>query len=63
MANNKKPTQGLTPSFTYTEKRLEEINDAVIRYLEAGNPIPPHWIKEYNRLLEIVELKDEYGKL
>jgi hypothetical protein len=46
----KKPVRGLTPTKTWEAAtladRLDEINEAVERYVEAERPIPWQWMKE-----------------
>ncbi len=53
-----KPPLGLRPEFIVLEHRQKEIQEAVIRYLEAGKEIPKEWVAEYyrnnTRLLEIL---------
>ncbi len=52
-----KPTIGLRPEFIVLEHRQKEIQEAVTRYMEAGEEIPKEWTAEYyrnnSRLLEI----------
>jgi hypothetical protein len=47
-----KPPLGLMPwgvwEYVMNLKRIEEIKDAIKRYLEANRPIPPAWITELN---------------
>jgi hypothetical protein len=52
-----KPPLGLRPEFIILEHRQKEIQEAAIRYMEAGLAIPSAWTAEYyrnnSRLLEI----------
>lgn len=47
-----KPPLGLMPWGVWeslmNQKRIEEIKDAIKRYLDANQPIPPAWITELN---------------
>lgn len=45
-----KPPLGLRPRWLVDEQRLEEIIEAVIRYIYAGFPIPIEWAEELNEL-------------
>jgi len=47
----KKPPIGLTPKFIHDEKRLNEVQGAIVRYYNAGLTIPIKWVKEYNKLI------------
>lgn len=47
---NKKPPVGLRPAFIVNQERIEEIKEAIIRYIDAKIPIPKEWIEEYNNL-------------
>lgn len=46
-----RPPLGLTPRYIHDEGRLNNIKEAIIRYLEAGKAINPKWIEEYNELV------------
>ena len=46
-----KPPLGLTPEFIWKEKRMNDIEDAIKRYLNDKKEIPLKWISEYNRLI------------
>lgn len=52
-----KPPLGLTPRYIVDERRAQEIREAIIRYLEAGKPVSPEWLAEYNAL--IIKYKGE----
>lgn len=43
-----KPPLGLRPKFIWLKQRKTEIQEAVIRYFEAGVAVPIEWIEEYN---------------
>lgn len=48
----KKPPLGLIPQKIRQEQRLQEIGDAIRRYLKDGDTtIPSEWIAEYNALV------------
>jgi hypothetical protein len=67
MSEFNKPPMGLTPRRIWemqTERaRVNEISDAIIRYLNAGMKINPEWIEEINELLEKVEREDIKNKI
>lgn len=46
-----KPPLGIIPRWRVTEIRIEEINQAINRFIEAKQEIPVEWIKELNELL------------
>ena len=48
----KKPPQGLIPKKIHDKNRLDDIKNAVIRYLEEDKEIPSEWIQEYNDLCQ-----------
>jgi hypothetical protein len=41
-----KPPLGIMPEWLWKEKRLQDIRDAIERYLEVNQPIPVNWIAE-----------------
>ena len=45
------PPLGVCPRFIWEEKRLKEIDDAIVRYLYAGQPIPGEWNEERTYLI------------
>jgi hypothetical protein len=45
-----KPPLGLKPRYIAKAHRMNEIKDAVVRYMDAWLPIPDEWITEYNEL-------------
>lgn len=45
-----KPPLGLRPRHIAEAQRMDEIKDAVRRYMDAGLPLPAEWIAEYNEL-------------
>jgi len=47
-----KPPLGLTPRRFTDEKRLNEVQGALVRYYDANKAIPLDWIIEYNELVE-----------
>jgi len=44
------PPVGITPKFIIQERRRNEIQQGVRRYLEADKELPLEWIEEYNEL-------------
>lgn len=48
--NNKKPPIGLMPHKFWVEERIQNILDAIDRYIQADMKIPIEWIEEYNKL-------------
>lgn len=46
-----KPPIGLTPKVIHDGMRIDEIINAVERYLCAGLHVPPEWVAEYNELV------------
>ena len=58
----KKPPLGLKPHYVWLTERIDEIVDAINRYLEARVKVPDEWINEFNELLVEInkkEMKDE----
>jgi len=53
----KKPPLGIMPRSAWREKRIDDIQAAIRRYLDAGLPIPIMWIAEYNMMV-----REEQGK-
>lgn len=47
-----KPPLGVMPRRLHDEKRREELQAAIIRYAEAGQPVDPAWVEEYNELTD-----------
>ena len=47
-----KPPAGLRPKWVFDELRLEEIKNAMIRYMDAGLEIPEEWTQEYEELMK-----------
>lgn len=52
-----KPPLGLMPHYVWIEQRIEAIEYAVKRYIEAQHPIPIEWITEYNGLMKEKEIR------
>lgn len=44
------PPLGLKPRYIAEAQRMDDIKDAVKRYMDAGNPLSNEWIAEYNEL-------------
>lgn len=57
-----KPPPGLLPKKFHDEqttaKRLEDVQGAIARYLEAGLKINTDWIEEYNELVDQLDKKN-----
>jgi hypothetical protein len=47
-----KPPLGVTPKYLWLEERLKVVDDAILRYKEAGEPVPCEWISESNEIKE-----------
>jgi len=47
-----KPPLGLKPRYIAVEHRLAEINEAVVRYIDANYKIPSEWLEEREELIE-----------
>lgn len=46
-----KPPIGLRPFYIVVSERIQEINDAIIRYIKAGYQIPKEWTDERHDLI------------
>ena len=46
-----KPPLGIIPEKLWKEQRLEDINNAIKRYIDANVTIQRQWIEERNKLL------------
>lgn len=47
-----KPPLGLRPRYIAKAHRMNEIKDAVVRYMDASLPVPTEWLAEYNELVK-----------
>lgn len=47
----REPPLGIMPRHIWVEKRLNDIESAIKRYIEAEMPIPFDWVKEYIELV------------
>lgn len=45
------PPLGLCPRWVVTEHRIQEIKDAINRYINEDKPVPVEWIEELRELL------------
>lgn len=45
-----KPPIGLKPRNIFLTERIQDIKEAIVRYLNANQPVPQEWIIEYNDL-------------
>ena len=59
MKRSKKPPLGVRPRFLLDEDRINELKEAIVRYLTANWPIPDTIISEYNYLTEKLEVEGE----
>ena len=46
------PPLGVMPRFVADERRLEELKEAMIRFISANWPISVEWLTEYNEIIE-----------
>ena len=46
-----KPPIGLLPQYLWKEQRMNEIKEAVARYMEVGARVSASWLEEYNELV------------
>jgi len=44
-----KPPIGLRPEHIWIDARVDEIRQAIARYIETGRPIPHEWLDELAR--------------
>ena len=67
---------GIMSKEIWEKKRIQDLNDAIIRYMKADVEVPHEWVKEYNELVSkykdnkqetnyflFKELIDKYDKL
>ena len=50
MLTTEAPPIGLRPRWLVVEARMEEIRQAMTRYVNANTAIPPEWLQEYREL-------------
>ena len=53
-----KPPIGLRPKFVVYLDRLQEIKEAIVRYMNANEQIKVEWIEEYNQTLKKIKDRD-----
>ena len=58
---SEKPPIGLRPRFIYEEHRIEEIEEAMGRYRDAGKTVPKEWTEEHNELKTRLEWQSSHG--
>jgi hypothetical protein len=46
-----KPPLGIMPRNIWNLKRIDDLNNAINRYYEAGFKVPMEWLEEYNDLI------------
>jgi len=54
-----KPPIGIKPRFIWLEQRLEDINNAILRYQSALKEIPEEWVDERLKILDDLGWKEE----
>ena len=59
MKKTKQPPLGVRPRFFLDEERINELKEAIVRFLTANWPIPDTIISEYNYLTEKLEVEGE----
>lgn len=57
----KRPPIGLYPRFLHDEKRLDDVTQAILRYIDAHKVVPAEWWEEYNELAEREQKRKERG--
>jgi len=58
------PPVGLKLRYLWIEERLNDINDAMVRYAAANQIIPTEWLEEYLQLVnEHTALKNKESQL
>lgn len=55
---NEKPPLGITPRYVIDEQRAREIIFGILRFIDAGSPVPREWLEE---LFDRVKIKEEGG--
>ena len=53
--NNLIPPIGLYPKKLFLEDRLNDINSAILRYIEADYLIPSEWISERDYIITVLQ--------
>jgi hypothetical protein len=48
-----KPPLGLIPKWIREKERLDEVQEAILRYYNSGLEIPIKWVIEYNELIKV----------
>lgn len=51
MSSYVKPPLGVMPKYIWDEKRIDELREAIQRYLKGFYSIPIEWVDEYNKLI------------
>lgn len=49
---NTKPPIGIMPKYIWESQRLDELRQAIFRFLDDGRSISIEWINEYNELID-----------
>jgi len=59
MKKTKQPPLGVRPRFILDEERINELKEAIGRFLDSNWPIPDEITVEYNYLTERLEVEGE----
>lgn len=59
MKRSEKPPFGVKPRYLLDEERINELKEAIGRFLESNWPIPDEITAEYNYLTERLEVEGE----
>ena len=51
----KRPPLGIVPRYIHDEQRAREIISGILRFMDAGWPVPREWLEE---LFERVKIKE-----
>lgn len=49
-----KPPIGIMPKYIWEAHRLQDLEEAIKRYLSSTYPLPPEWITERNELRRLI---------
>jgi hypothetical protein len=57
-----KPPKGIKPDFLVWEERLDEIDEAIKRFVNVKKEIPSEWIDERNMILQYLKYREQKKK-
>ena len=63
MKRSKEPPLGVKPRYLLDEERINELKEAIGRFLDSNWPIPDEITVEYNYLTEKLEVEGENNLL